>query len=101
MPAQEAARLEGVPFVVDEIRKSFSKLTLKMAGVDLQVKSLVAAEELRFIAWMMANDAHRDADSSPRSLEHWRVSRPEPYGVLSYSLLNVQRLLECSGSSDV
>ncbi|KAJ4321368.1 hypothetical protein N0V84_005400 [Fusarium piperis] len=94
MSAQEAKRLEGIPFVVDEIRKSFSKLKLKTAEVDLEVEGLIATKELRFISWMMSNDAHCDADSSRKSLEHWRRSRPESYAVLSYSLLNVQRLLE-------
>ncbi|RSL62242.1 hypothetical protein CEP54_005817 [Fusarium duplospermum] len=95
MSAQTEARLEGIPFVVSEIRKSFSKLVLKTGGVDSTIKNLIVDEELRFVVWMTNNDAHRDAESSPRSLEHWSRSRPQSYGVLSYSLLNVNRLLEC------
>ena len=96
MSTQNAERLEGIPFVVSKVRKSFSKLVLKTGGIDSEVKNSIIDQELRFIAWMTANDAHRNADSSPRSLEHWRRSRPQSYGVLSYSLLNVSRLLECS-----
>lgn len=89
-------RLEGIPFVVSEIRKSFSKLVLKTGGIDSEIKRSIIDQELRFVAWVRANDANRDAKSSPRSLEHWRGSRPRAYGELSYSLLNVNRLIECS-----
>lgn len=96
MSTQNAERLEGIPLVVSEIKKSFSKLVLKTGGIDSGVKNSIIDEELRFIAWVTVNDANCDADSSSKSLEHWRRSRPRSYGVLSYSLLNVNRLLECS-----
>ncbi|RSL78042.1 hypothetical protein CEP51_008561 [Fusarium floridanum] len=95
--AQSTGRLEGIPFVVDEIRKAFSKLALKTAGIDLNgqdLKDMIAVQESRFVIWMATNDANRDADSSPKSPEHWRTSHPQAYGRLSYSLLNVKRLLE-------
>ncbi|KAI8717724.1 hypothetical protein NCS52_00849200 [Fusarium sp. LHS14.1] len=88
-------RLEGIPFVVSKIRKAFSKLVLKTGGIDSEIKKSIIDQELRFITWVNANDANRDAKSSPRSLEHWRGSCPRSYGEMSYSLLTVNRLIEC------
>ncbi|KAM0430990.1 hypothetical protein ACHAPT_005624 [Fusarium lateritium] len=90
---KDPSRLEGTPFVVDQAKTAFSKLTLKTAELDVdgcQVKSRVATEELRFTTWIVANDANKN-DSS---LEHWRISRPDSYATLSYLLVNINRLLE-------